>query len=108
MWINKDVSQEEAIAGIALLNKHEEAMKRYQNKVNTSDYFAKNKIKPEWNKTTGRSPSTGSPYVSLLSETDGYQLIQLKQTSFASSIPDTLKEIPEPFNATQSFKELSK
>ena len=42
-------------------------------------------------------------------EPESYQLIQLKQTgSFASSIPDTNKDVPEPFNASQSFKELSK
>ena len=89
LMINKECTQDEAMAGIALLNKHDEAMKRYQGgKITQSDYYAKNNIKPQWNKATIRSPSAGNPYVPLLSEPDGYQFIQLKQTSFASNIPE--------------------
>ena len=104
---NKNVDREEALAGIALLSKHEQAMKRYEGATNkvasandsSADYYAKKK--PTWNGSTN-SPTAGrtSPYVSLLGEPDGYQLIQLKQTSFASNTPDTLKEVPEPFHAS--------
>ena len=45
--------------------------------------------------------------MSLLNEPEGYQFIQLKQTSFESKVPEANKEVPEPFNATNSFKELS-
>ena len=77
LLVNKDVNKDEAMAGIALLDKHEQAMKRYE-----AQYEAKKnasyKPKAEWNRST-RSPSQHvSPYVSLLNEPEGYQLIQLK------------------------------
>ena len=79
LMVNNNVERSEAIAGIALLNKHEEAMKRYggqannQPRANNSEYYS-SKSKPEWNRSL-RSPSSGSPYVSLISEPEGYQLI---------------------------------
>ena len=84
------------MAGIALLNKHEQAMKRYaeegakggqqqQAAPSTSeDYLKRGKqsdmLKPDWNRST-RSPAAAAganPYVSLLNESEGYQFIQLK------------------------------
>ena len=38
--------------------------------------------------------------MSLINEPDGYQFIQLKQTSFESKIPETNKDVPEPFDAS--------
>lgn len=76
--VNKEVDREEAMAGIALLNKHEQAMKRYQGAGKNSDYYSKKKMKPDWNAQT-RSPSTDFQPRSLLNEHDsGYKLIQLK------------------------------
>ena len=96
LYVNKNVDPGEATAAIALLNKHEKAMKRYEaaaaqqqsqpprteNSVVTTDYAPlKSQLKPEWNKST-RSPSQKSaPCISQINEPEGYQLIQLKQTN---------------------------
>ena len=88
--VNKNVDREEALAGIALLNKHEQAMRRYEHKANSSDYFAKKGLKPEWKRVT-RSPSTGErPYVSLIAEPGDYQYIQLKSAKFAAGVPENI------------------
>lgn len=108
MMVNKDVDQKEALAGIALLNKHEQAMRRYEGK--SSQDFKKG-LKPEW-KSSARAPSLGDkPYVSLLAEPGDYRYIQIKQTNFGALEPakSDIQSPPAPqFNATQSFKDLSR
>ena len=62
LLVNKDVDREEALAGIALLNKHEQAMKRYEgaggntknSATSSADYYTKasHGIKPDWNNST--------------------------------------------------------
>lgn len=100
------------MAGLALLNKHEQAMKRYEGKVAYRDQFNKMQVKSQWSKPAPRSPSQDNlqQYKELISEPDqDYQVIQFRHASCTtSSIPDTNKDIPEPFNATQSFQDLSK
>ena len=112
LLVNKHVDREEAMAGLALLNKHEQAMKRYEGKVAYRDQFNKMQVKSQWSKPAPRSPSQENmqQYKELINEPDqDYQVIQFRHASCTtSSIPDTNKEVPEPFNATQSFQELSK
>ena len=83
-------------------------MRRYEGK--SSQDFKKG-LKPEW-KSTARAPSLGDkPYISLLAEPGDYRYIQLKQTNFGTAEPfKTQAQMPQApqFNATQSFKDLSR
>lgn len=100
------------VAGIAIISKHEQAMKRYTENTRTgvppshkhappsSEYYSKKKVKPDW-RTSTRSPSTVSNKISLLNEPEGFK------GSFTSA-PEAGKEKAEPFHSTQSFKQLTR
>ena len=50
VFVNKNVNKEEAMAGLDLLNKHEQAMRRYDQKRAAMD--KRGKVRPEWNSNT--------------------------------------------------------
>ena len=57
IFVSKNADTDEALAGLDLLNKHEQALKRYDmnKKIGTSSFDKFGKIKPEW-KNSQTSP----------------------------------------------------